>query len=403
MEQVLSARFYAPNQPLKLESVPVPSVGDDGVLVEVKAATICHSDLHTIAGRQAPGMVPITLGHEASGIVAAKGKGVTNVEVGDRVGVDYVQSCGRCQYCLRGKDNLCDNFAVMAFNLEGSWKERVVVPARHVHRLPSNIGFPEGAMLNCAVMTAYHAVKLAQMGPGATVLVYGLGGVGLSLLKWTRIAGASEIIAVDIEEEKLRIARREGATTTLNPRDGNPVDQIRRLTGGGVDIGFEVIGKMESERNVIASVRKGGQAVLVGMSWDPVPIHVVNDLQVPEVKVMSPQDHLKAEIPEVLRLIETGRFTFGDAITHRFPLGSVNEAVNVLQNRIGNPGRVVLEPQDSSTPERGPVVRHFTFDASSDGQSMHGTEGVAASRWAELMGQRGDDLESRTGWATSSR
>jgi len=345
MEEVLSARFYGAKQPLRLEGVQVPEVGDGDVLVEVRAASICHSDLHTIAGRQTPGMVPITLGHEASGVVASKGRDVANVEVGDRVGVDYVQSCGRCRYCLTGRDNLCDNFTVMAFNAEGSWKEKVVVPGRHVHRLPENVGFPEGAMLNCAVMTAYHAVKLAGLSPGASVLVYGLGGVGLSLLKWARIAGAAEIIAVDLEEGKLATARREGATATVNPREGDPVGRIRSLTGGrGVEVGFEVIGKTESERNVVSSVAKGGQAILVGMCWDPLPVHVVNDLQVPEVKIMSPQDHLKSEIPEVLRLIETGRFTFADAVTHRFPLSSVNEAVGVLQNRIGNPGRVVLEP-----------------------------------------------------------
>lgn len=344
MGQVIAARFYAAKQPLKLENVQIPPPGDDEVAVEIKAASICHSDLHTLAGRQVPATVPITLGHEASGVVSAKGKNVTNVEVGDRVGIDYVQSCGKCQYCLRGKDNLCDNFAVMSFNREGSWKEEAVVPSRHVHRLPNNIGFPEGAMLNCAVMTAYHAVRYAQQPPGASVLVYGLGGVGLSLLKWAKIAGATDIIAVDLEDEKLKIAKREGATATVNPRNGNPVQEIRKLTGGGVDIGYEVIGKQESERNTISSVRKGGQAVLVGMSWDPIPIHVVDDLQVPEVKVMSPQDHLKSEIPEVLRLIEIGRFTFSDAVTHKFPLGSVNEAVSVLQNRTGNPGRVVLEP-----------------------------------------------------------
>jgi 2-desacetyl-2-hydroxyethyl bacteriochlorophyllide A dehydrogenase len=344
MEEALSARFYAAKQPLKLETVQISAMGDDQVLVDVKAASICHSDLHTIAGRQVPATTPITLGHEASGVVAAKGKDVTGIEVGDRVGVDYVHSCGRCQYCLKGKDNLCDNFTVMSFNTPGSWAEKVVVPGRHVHRLPANVGFPEGAMLNCAVMTAYHAVKYAQMMPGASVVVYGLGGVGLSLLKWTKIAGATDIIAVDLEEEKLKVARREGATATVNPREGNPVEQIRKLTNGGVDIGFEVIGKTESEKNVVASVKKGGQAVLVGMCWDPLPVHVVNDLQVPEVKIMSPQDHLKSEIPEVLRLIETGRFVFGDAVTHKFPLESANEAVGILQNRVGNPGRVVLEP-----------------------------------------------------------
>jgi len=344
MKQALSARFYAPKQDLKIEDVGVPQIGDNDVEVQIKAAGVCHSDLHTINGKQTPRLLPVTLGHEASGIVTAIGKLVKNVREGDRVGIDYVWSCGQCKYCLHDKDNLCDNLLIMSSSAEGSWKEIVVANSRHVHKLPDNIGFPEGAMLNCAVMTSYHAVQYAEIRPGLSVLVYGLGGVGMSLLKWAKIAGVSEIIAVDQEEEKLRIARREGATSTINPLDGNPVGEIEKLTQGGVDIGFEIIGKIETYRNTLASVKRGGKAVLVGMCWEPFPIHVLNDLQFREAKLMSPADHIKSEIPEVLRLIETGRYRFGDAVTHRFPLRSANEAVQVLQKRIGNPGRIVLEP-----------------------------------------------------------
>jgi threonine dehydrogenase-like Zn-dependent dehydrogenase len=166
----------------------------------------------------------------------------------------------------------------------------------------------------------------------------------MSLLKWAKIAGSSDIIAVDQEEEKLRIAKREGATSTINPSSEDPVESVKKLSRGGVDIGFEIIGKTETYRNTLAAVKRGGKAVLWGMSWDPFPMHVLNDLQFREVKLMSPADHSKSEITEVLRLIETNRYQFVNAITHRFPLRSANEAVEVLQKRIGNPGRVILEP-----------------------------------------------------------
>jgi propanol-preferring alcohol dehydrogenase len=344
LEQVLAARFYAAREKLRIEEIPNPPVGDDDVEIQIRAAGVCHTDLHTIGGKQTPPVVPRTLGHEASGVVISTGKNVKNVTVGDRVGIDYVWSCGRCDYCLAGKHNLCDDLFFMSSSVDGSWKEKVVAPSRHVHRLPSNIGFAEGAILNCAVMTAYHATKVAKTKRGMSIAIYGLGGVGMCLLKWAKISGAAELIAVDQDEERLRIARREGATTSINPKNGSPVDQILKLTRGGVDIGFEVIGKIQTYRDTLSSVRKGGKAVLVGMCWEPFPINVLTDLQFREVKILSPADHVKPEIHEVLRLIETNRFQFEDAVTHRFPLREANEAVNVLQNRIGNPGRVILEP-----------------------------------------------------------
>ena len=341
----MAARYYEPHKPLKLEQVELPSVGDGEVLIDIKAAGICHSDLHTINGLFPPAKPsPITLGHELSGVVAEKGKNVKKVEVGDRVGADYVLSCGTCSYCVAGKDNLCDNFKVMAVNADGAWTEKIVVPQRHVHKLPYNIGFPEGAIMNCAVMTSFHAMKLAQVSAGDTVLVYGLGGVGINAIQWAKIFGATEIIGVDIEEGKLKLAKEMGATATVNPRDGDPVKQVRDMTGGGVDIGFEIIGLVDTVRKMIGCVRKSGKAVMVGMCFDNVPISPVNDVMTPEIKIMSPQDHLKAEIPQVLKFIENGRFDLSHAVSHKLPLKDVNKGVQILNERIGNPVRVVLEP-----------------------------------------------------------
>jgi 2-desacetyl-2-hydroxyethyl bacteriochlorophyllide A dehydrogenase len=345
MEKVLAARYYEPHKPLKLEKIELPKVGDDDVLVNIKAAGICHSDLHTINGLFPPAKPPpITLGHEMSGVVAEKGTIVKKVEIGDRVGADYVLSCGKCSYCLAGKDNLCDNFKVMAVNAEGAWTEKIVVPQRHIHKLPRNIGFPEGAIMNCAVMTSYHAMKLAQVSAGDMVLVYGLGGVGINAIQWAKIFGATEIIGVDLEEGKLRLAKEMGATVVVNPRNEDPVKKVREVTSGGVDVGFEIIGLVDTVRKMIGCVRKGGKAVMVGMCFDNVPISPVNDIMTPEIKVMSPQDHLKAEIPQVIKFIENGRFDLSHAVSHKLPLKDVNEGIRILNERIGDPVRVVLEP-----------------------------------------------------------
>ncbi|MFI5422079.1 MAG: alcohol dehydrogenase catalytic domain-containing protein, partial [Nitrososphaerales archaeon] len=331
MAKVLAARFYKAKDPVRVEEMNVPPIGDSDVLLDVKASGICHSDLHTINGLADPGLPPpITLGHEASGVVTGKGRDVDNVEIGNRVGVDYVLSCGECAYCLTGRDNLCDNFSVMAFNADGAWKEKIVVPMRHVHKLPENIGFPEGAILNCAVMTAYHAAKLAQVFAGCSVLVYGLGGVGINVVQWAKLFGATEIVAVDLEDSKLNLAKQKGATIAINPQDGDIVKKIRGATNGGVDVGFEVIGRVDTERYTVESVRKGGKACLIGINFERLPIHVMNDLQVPEVMVMSPQDHLKAEIPQVLKFVASGKFDLTNVVSHKIPLGDVNKGIDML-------------------------------------------------------------------------
>lgn len=344
-EKVLAVRFYEANKPLRLEKVDLPSVGDDDVLVDIKAAGICHSELHMINGIFAPASPPpITLGHEASGVVESVGKNVKHIEIGDRVGIDYVLSCGTCKYCLVGKDNLCDNFKVMMVNADGSWAEKIVVPKRHIHKLPANLGFPEGAIMNCAVFTSYHAAKIADLHTGETTLIYGLGGVGINLVQWAKVFGSTDIIAVDLEDEKLDLAKRKGATATVNPKNGDPIKQVKDLTGDGVDTAFEVIGLVDTTRKTMGTVKKGGKVCLVGMCFDNVPISTVNDVMTPEIKIMSPQDHVKSEIPQVIRYIETGRFDLSGVVSHKLPLSEANKGVEMLNKRIGNPVRVVLEP-----------------------------------------------------------
>lgn len=345
MTSVLAARYYEPKKPLKLEQVELPPVGDNDVLIEMKAAGICHSDLHTINGFFPPFTPPpIIMGHELSGIIREKGRNVKKFEIGDRVGVDYLFSCGNCRYCSIGRENLCDNLKIMAVNIDGTWTEKAVVNMRHVHKMPRNIGFPEGAIMNCAVMTAYHAMKIARVSAGNSVVIYGLGGLGTSAVQWARTFGASEIIAVDVEQGKLDLVKKMGATAVVNPKDGDPVEQVKKITDGGVDIGFEFIGLSKTIVNMVHCVRKTGKAVMIGMCFEPLPLHPVNDLMFGELQLLTVGDHVKSEVPEVIKFIEQGRFDLSNSVSHKFKLKDANEGVRVLNERIGNPVRVVLEP-----------------------------------------------------------
>lgn len=340
MESVLSARFYGPNKPLKLEQVELPNVGDDEVLVSVKAAGICHSDILLLEGKFGPGIVPMTLGHEASGVIVEKGKRVDNLDEGDRVGVDYMLSCGICDYCKVGKTNLCDNLKIG----RGAWTEKFVRPAQHVYKLPPNLDFTEAAIMSCAIPTAYHAMKFSGLCPDQKVLIYGLGGVGMSGLQWAKIFGSKMIIAVDLEDKKLQIARQMGATDTVNAREVDPVKRVKDISGGGVDFGFEFIGLAPTARNTIDSVRKGGKAVLVGMCTEKISISPVYDMMLKEVQLLSPSDHVKSEMFEVYKYVKNGEYNLSKSVSHKLPLKEVNEGVRILREQIGSPARIVLEP-----------------------------------------------------------
>ena len=341
MTTTLAARFYEPRKPLRLEEVSLRNVGDDDLLVEIKAAGVCHSDLHVIDGLFRPKYAPITLGHETSGLVIEKGKNVKGVEIGDRVGPEYLLKCGTCDFCLSGRDNLCENLKILSYNADGSWAGKIILPSRDVYKLPNNIGFAEGAIIICAVATSYHAMKLAGVSTGDTVMIYGLGGVGMSAVQWARIFGASEIIAVDIENNKLNLAKSIGATTIINASDTDPVSEIRK--SGGVDFGFEVIGLIDTVKKTIACVKKGGKAMLVGMCMDKVPISPVYDMT-GEISLQRPLDHVRSEIPQIYKLVEQGRFSLSGLVSHKLPLKEANEAVRILKERIGTPVRIVLEP-----------------------------------------------------------
>ena len=289
---MLAVRLHAPHK-LVVDNVPLPSLGPNDVLVKLKAAGVCHSDLHIVNGMIIPPKSPVTMGHEGAGIVEKVGERVTNVKPGDSVALYYMSICGQCYYCMTGKENICDQLLNLGLELEGTWAEYVVMPAPSVIKMPGGIPFDQAALAGCAVVTPFHAMTVGEVKPGDTVAIYGAGGVGIHGVQLARFFGASQIIVVDINPRKLEAAKQVGATDLVNAKLEDPVETIKRLTGGrGVDAAFEFIGLRLTQEQIVRSVKKGGRAVMIGISGVKFEIDA-NDFLFKGAQLRTTQNHTR--------------------------------------------------------------------------------------------------------------
>ncbi|MGH8161498.1 MAG: alcohol dehydrogenase catalytic domain-containing protein, partial [Gammaproteobacteria bacterium] len=273
-----AVRLVAVNQPLERQNVSVPEIGERDVLVQVRAAGICHSDVHYRDGISPTGPLPLTLGHEIAGVVTRVGAQVTRLEPGARVCLHYNLSCGDCYRCTSGNDQFCQQAAMLGHHVDGGYAEYIVVPARNAIRLPDGIPFEQGATLMCASATAFHALRKSRLRAGETVAILGAGGLGQSAVQLARALGALEVYAVDIDQQKLRLAEQHGAIP-IDASEGDAADRIRALTGGrGVDVAIELIGLRTTIEQSLRSVGALGRAVIVGLSGEGVEIDTYSQL-----------------------------------------------------------------------------------------------------------------------------
>ena len=251
------------------QEVPEPKIREDEVLIEVRACGICGSDVHGMDGSTGRRRPPIIMGHEASGVIAEVGERVTGWNKGDRVTFDSTVYCGSCWYCQHGAINLCDNRRVLGVSCEdyrqhGAFAKYVAVPQRILYRLPEAVSFERAAMVE-AVSVAVHAVERTPISLMDTAVVVGAGMIGLLVVQALRIAGCGNIIAVDLEEERLKLARRLGADQSLKADGCDVSKEVRHYTRGrGADLAMEVVGTSPSFNSALACVRKGGALTLVG-------------------------------------------------------------------------------------------------------------------------------------------
>lgn len=302
-----AARFHGIDRGLVVEDVdrPVPAAGQ--VLIEVRAAGVCGTELHFLDGLLRPARTPITLGHEVAGVVAEVGPEVTAASVGDQVAVDYQHSCGHCRHCVRGDDHLCDEpLGALAFATDGGFAEYVVVPASSTVPVPAGLALADAAVLCCSGTTALHATAVSGVGDGDTAVVYGTGGVGLVLVQVLKAAGV-RVVAVARSEERLALARDVGADLTVNALTEDVAARVAEVTDGlGADAVFELVSTEETSRAALASLGKQGAVVYIGYSFDRVTIDPLS-LVVPEQRILTSVGNRHSELVEALELGAAGQ------------------------------------------------------------------------------------------------
>ncbi|WP_042404044.1 Zn-dependent alcohol dehydrogenase [Streptacidiphilus carbonis] len=342
---VRAALLSSVGAPLDIIGIALPEPGPGKVRVKLAAAGVCHSDL-SLANGVLRAKTPVVLGHEGAGTVVSVGEGVASVRPGDPVVLNWAPACGHCHLCAIGEPWLCENqyaasvetyaalpdgtglypgLGVAAFAEETIVNENAIIP------LPEGVPLASAALLGCAVLTGYGAVhNSARVRAGESVVVFGLGGVGLAVLQAARIAGASPIIAVDVTPEKEELARRHGATEFLLADEQTP-KAVRRLTGGnGADHAFECVGRSTTIRAAWSSTRKGGRTTVVGIGGkdDMVSfsaLEVFHFARTLTACVYGNSDPVK-DIPVLAEHVRAGRLDLDALITDRITLDEIPEA-----------------------------------------------------------------------------
>lgn len=327
---MMKAAVFHGGKNLEVEEVERPKPAADEVLVKVAACGICRTDLHYLHGVPTFKKPPLILGHEISGTVETAGEG--GPEEGQRVLVPPVVPCGHCEYCRQGRGTLCRKMVMLGNHRDGGFAEYVTVPASAVFLLPESVPLEEGCVVSDAMSTPYHAViNRAQVKPGQTVAVYGCGGLGLATVQMAALVGA-RVIGVDLIPQKLRLAREFGAAETV---DASSVEdapkEVRKVSGGGVDVAMEVIGNPTTIQQAFNSLKWGGRLVVVGYTHKDVSLSGAK-LMFREMEVMGSLGCGLHDFPKVIDLVARGLLKVSEMVSHRFPLEEINEGFRLLES-----------------------------------------------------------------------
>jgi 6-hydroxycyclohex-1-ene-1-carbonyl-CoA dehydrogenase len=340
---VRAAVFHGAESGLSIEEVPTPSPVPGEALVRVAGCGMCHTDLHYLDhGVPTFKPPPIILGHEAAGTVAAVGERVTDWSEGDRVLIPAVLSCGRCRFCRMGRENLCERLEMLGNHIDGAYAEYVAVNASELVAVPEEIPLDKASVIADAVSTPYHAVKhRGRVRTGDTVAVVGCGGVGLNIVQCAAAAGG-RVIAIDLNEERLEIARTLGAEETINPEGVERLDKhVRKLTGGGVDVAFEAIGQAVTVEMAFSLLRKGARLCVIGFSHEPATIPV-GKLMFFELEMVGSLGCGGGDYPEIVELVRQGKLQLDPVVSGTIPLEEIEEGFDRL--RRGEGVRWVVTP-----------------------------------------------------------
>jgi len=340
-----AVQMIGAGQPLELHEIPVPAIGERDILVRVRAAGICHSDVHYRAGRSPVRPLPMTLGHEVAGVIEQIGEHVTSVRVGDRVCLHYNITCGDCYYCSTGNEQFCPQVLMLGHYTSGGYAEYIAVPARNAITLPDEIPFEQGATLMCASATAFHALRKSRLKAGETAAIIGVGGLGMSAIQLAKAFGALDVFAVDINPEKLQLAAHYGAIP-IHARQTNPVAEIRKPTNGrGVDVAIELIGLPQTMQQTVRCLSVLGRAVIAGIGDRPLEIDTYRELLGNEAEIIGSNDHLLQELPVLVEMARRKVLDTSRIVTRVVPLDAdaINQTLDALE-QFSSDVRTVIVP-----------------------------------------------------------
>jgi S-(hydroxymethyl)glutathione dehydrogenase / alcohol dehydrogenase len=356
--QVKAAVAYEAGKPLTIETVQLDGPRAGEVLVEIKATGVCHTDAYTLSGKDSEGLFPAILGHEGAGVVVEVGQGVTSVKPGDHVIPLYTPECRQCEYCLSRKTNLCQAIrgtqgrgvmpdGTSRFSINGTplyhymgtstFANYTVLPEIAVAKIREDAPFDKVCYIGCGVTTGIGAViYTAKVEPGARVVVFGLGGIGLNVIQGARMVGASQIVGVDINPDKRAMAEKFGMTDFVNPQEveGDLVPYLVDITRGGADYSFECIGNVNVMRQALECCHKGwGVSVIIGVAGAGEEIRT-RPFQLVTGRVWKGSAfggaRGRTDVPTIVDWYMEGKINIDDLITHVMPLENINQAFDLM-------------------------------------------------------------------------
>lgn len=357
--EVKAAVAYEPGKPLTIETVQLQGPKAGEVMVEIKASGVCHTDAYTLSGKDPEGLFPAILGHEGAGVVVEVGEGVTSVKAGDHIIPLYTPECRQCEYCLSFKTNLCQAIratqgrgvmpdGTSRFSIDGkkilhymgtsTFANYTVLPEIAVAKIREDAPFDKVCYIGCGVTTGIGAViNTAKVEPGANVVVFGLGGIGLNVVQAARMVGANMVVGVDINPNRRALAEKFGMTHFVNPKEvaGDLVAYLVDLTKGGADYSFECIGNVKVMRQALECCHKGwGVSVIIGVAGAGEEIST-RPFQLVTGRVWKGTAfggaRGRTDVPKIVDWYMEGKINIDDLITHVMPVEEINNAFDLMQ------------------------------------------------------------------------
>ncbi len=328
-------------KPLAIEEIGQPQPGAGEILIRIEACGVCHSDVHVADGDwpQFAKIVktPLILGHEVAGVVTEKDAAVEDLKIGDRVGMPWIYwTCGECEFCREGNENLCRRQKVTGVTVDGGYAEFIKAPASHAVKIPDNLSSIQAAPLFCAGVTVHRALKRSGILPGQFLAVFGIGGLGHLAVQFGQALGA-EVVAIDISEEKLALARSLGVSATIDASTNNVIKELRNR--GGVHVSLVTTAARASYETAFHCLRPMGTLLVVGLPADPICFPAIL-MAAGEIRIQASTVGTREDLREVLAMAAAGNVRCQVAAR---PLTEVNEALEQLRGGQVS-GRLVLAP-----------------------------------------------------------